>query len=300
MNLRQLEIFHAVMTSGTTVGAAEALGMSQPAVSNAIRHLELVVGFTLFERLSNRLVATEEAKLLYARAEPIFQLQQSVNQSALDIKAGHIGRIRVVATSEVTESLVPMAMREFLERFPDVFVVLDTKPLHNVLEAVEAGIADVGFAIDPGERHSLLLQPIDELRTVCICSADSPLSKLPFVTPQDLAQERLICPLSGTRIAMLLEEAFRKSAIPYEPKVEVRFLNAAARIVQEGWGVALLDEVTATSGHYSDLTVLPFEPRIPRPLTAILSRSHAVSRHSREFIRTFTLTTGTRIAEIRG
>nr|WP_272213620.1 LysR family transcriptional regulator [Marinicella sp. W31]MDC2879581.1 LysR family transcriptional regulator [Marinicella sp. W31] len=46
MNLRQLEIFHAVMTAGTTVGAAEALGMSQPAVSNAIKHLESMVGFS--------------------------------------------------------------------------------------------------------------------------------------------------------------------------------------------------------------------------------------------------------------
>lgn len=300
MNLRQLEIFNAVMTSGTTVGAADILGMSQPAVSNAIRHLESVVGFSLFERLSNRLVPTEEAKLLFVRAEPIFQLQQTLNQSAQDIRAGRAGRIRVAATSEVTESLVPIAMREFLESFPDVFVVLDTKPLHNVLEAVESGIADVGFAIDPGERHALVLQPIEELRTVCVCAADSPLASLPFVSPQDLAQERLICPLSGTRIAMLLEEAFRKSAIPYEPKVEVRFLNAAARIVQQGWGVALLDEVTAATGHYSDLAILPFEPRIPRPLTAILPRQKAVSRHAREFTRIFTFSTGTRIAQIRG
>ncbi|MEP4030852.1 LysR family transcriptional regulator [Roseibium polysiphoniae] len=299
MNLRQLEIFNAVMTSGTTVAAADVLGMSQPAVSNAIKHLEIVVGFTLFERISNRLVATEEAKLLFARAEPIFQLQQTIEQSAQDIRAGHAGRIRIAATSEVTEALVPIAMREFLESFPEVFVVLDTQPLHHVMEAVEAGVVDIGFAIDPGERHSLILQPIDELRTVCVCSSNSPLVNLPFVTPQDLAQERLICPLSGTRIAMLLQEAFRKSSIAYEPKVEVRFLNAAARIVQQGWGVALLDEVTAATGHYPNLAVRPFEPAIQRPLTAVLPRQKAISRHAREFLKLFTFATGVRIAELR-
>ena len=287
------------MACGTTIGAAHELGMSQPAVSNAVKHLESVVGFALFERRSNRLIPTQEAKLLFEKAEPIFQLQQTINQSAADIRLGNIGRVRVVATSEVTESLLPAAMRLFLDAYPEVYVTLDTKPLHNVLEAVETGIADIGFAMEPSVRHALILQPIAELRTVCVCMADSPLATLPFVTPQDLIGERLICPLSGTRIATLLQEAFQKSSIPYSPKVEVRFLNAAARIVQEGWGVALLDEMTASSGRYSDLAIVPFEPRIPRALTAILPRQKSLSRLSREFVKIFTLETGVRLAAVR-
>ena len=299
MNLRQLEIFRSLMVNGTTVAAAHHLNMSQPAVSNAIKHLESVIGFVLFERKGNQLVPTDEARTLYERAEPLFQLLGTVNQSAEDIRAGHVGRVRVVATSEVTEALMPMAMAKFLTACPEIYVTLDTKPLHNVLEAVESGIADIGFAMDPGERHSLILQPIETLRTVCVCAADNPLAALPFVTPQDLVNDRLICPLSGTRIANLLEEAFRKSSLVYSPKVEVRFLNAAAQIVQEGWGVAILDEITAASGRYADLAILPFEPSIRRSLMAILPRQKTLSRPAREFVNTFILEAGMRVAALR-
>ena len=300
LNLRELEIFRAVMVLGTTVRAADELSMSQPAVSNALKTMEARLGFTLFERAGNRLDPTDEARLLHQRAEPVFQLIETVNQSALDIRSGSLGRVRVVATSEVTEALMPIAMSTFLSARPDVHVTLDTKPLHTVLEAVESGLADVGFAMDPGARTGLLLQPIESLRTVCVCAAGSALAQLPFVTPQDLVGQRLICPLSGTRIASQLEEAFRKSALPYEPRVEVRFLNAAAQIVQKGWGVAILDELTASSGRYPDLAVLPFEPSIPRPLAAIGPRHKSQSRLTREVVANFILETGALIATVRG
>ena len=171
LNLRELEIFRAVMVLGTTVRAADELSMSQPAVSNALKTMEARLGFTLFERAGNRLDPTDEARLLHQRAEPVFQLIETVNQSALDIRSGSLGRVRVVATSEVTEALMPIAMSTFLSARPDVHVTLDTKPLHTVLEAVESGLADVGFAMDPGARTGLLLQPIESLRTVCVCVA---------------------------------------------------------------------------------------------------------------------------------
>lgn len=299
LNLRELEIFRAMMVNGTTVRAAEVLSMSQPAVSNALKHMESVVGFALFERRGNQLTPTEEAKLLHARAEPVFQHLLTVDQSLRDIRSGNSGRVRVVATSELTEALMPMAMSTFLTAFPNIHVTLDTKPLHNVLESVENGTSDVGFAMDASERGSLIIQPVDTLRTVCVCAAASPLAALPFVTPQDLIKERLICPLSGTRIAQQLEEAFRKSSLPYDPKVEVRFLNAAAQIVQEGWGVAILDEITAASDRYKDLAILPFQPSIVRPLAAILPRHKTLSRLTREFINNTILETGVKLAAVR-
>ena len=65
MNLRQIELLRAVVRCETTVRAAQELGLSQPAVSNAIKHLESQVGFPLFERVNNRLFPTAEARSLY-------------------------------------------------------------------------------------------------------------------------------------------------------------------------------------------------------------------------------------------
>jgi DNA-binding transcriptional LysR family regulator len=73
MNARQLEVFRAVMRNRSLTAAAEALHVSQPAVSKLLRHFETQIGYKLFERLGGRLVPTAEAQLLYRDADRIFR-----------------------------------------------------------------------------------------------------------------------------------------------------------------------------------------------------------------------------------
>lgn len=287
MNLRQLEIFSAVMRCGTTIAAAEQLSMSQSAVSNAIKHVEAQLGFKLFERVSNRLVPTEEAKLLLEEAEPLFLHQQAVNQRAADMKAGRVGRIRIVATAELSESILPGVMKRFLINHPAVYLSLDTRPLNSVLDAVESGLADLGFGMETHERHGLSFKPLSELTTVCVCQPKSALAELPFITPSDLQDQNFIAPHTNNSIGVLIAEAFSKASARYAPTVEVRFLNVAARLVQEGWGVTLLDELTASSGRYSDLVIKPFKPRVRLSISAIQPKGRLPSRLAKDFITDF-------------
>jgi DNA-binding transcriptional LysR family regulator len=287
MNLRQLEIFSCVMRRRTTVAAAKELFMSQSAVSNAIKHAEIQLGFKLFDRVSNRLVPTEEAKLLLEDAEPLFTHQRALNQRAADLKAGRIGRVRIVATAELSESILPSVISNFLTAHPSVYISLDTRPLNSVLDAVESGIADVGFGIETHERHGLTLELIANLTAVCLCQPENLLTKLPFVTPSELLGQKLVAPQTSNSIGVLIAEAFNQAGVPYSPMVEVRFLNAAARLVQEGWGIALIDEITAASGLYCDLSVLPFQPRIQLRLAAILSKQRTSSRLTNNLISVF-------------
>lgn len=300
MNLRQLEIFSAVMRYGTTIAAAEQLSMSQSAVSNAIKHMEAQLGFKLFERVSNRLLPTEEAKLLLEEAEPLFLHQQAINQRAKDLRAGRIGRIRVVATAELSESILPVVMKRFLAAHPSVYLSLDTRPLNSVLDAVESGLADVGFGMECHERHGLTLKPLAELRMLVACQPDNAVSELPFVTPADLLYQNFIAPHPNNGIGVLIAEAFNKAAARYAPSVEVRFLNVAARLVQEGWGVTLLDEMTAASGRYSDLVLRPFKPRVQLTVSAMQPKGRLSSRIVSDFITEFQRVAENQRAQIAG
>lgn len=76
--------------------------MSQPAVSNAIKNTEASLGFLLFERVNKRLIPTQEAQILLSEAEPLFLMQEKVNQTAVHLKNGRKGRMRIVATSELS------------------------------------------------------------------------------------------------------------------------------------------------------------------------------------------------------
>jgi DNA-binding transcriptional LysR family regulator len=281
MNLRQLEILRSVLRCRTTIGAARELGMSQPAVSHAVQRAESQLGFRLFDRVNNRLVPTEEARILFADSEPLFAMHQAIKQKAVDLRDGKAGRVRLVATSELSESLMPNILSRFSAQHPDVKIALDTVRLDTALEAIELNVADMGLAIEPHPRPALVYQPLLKFGMVCVCPMGSALQKLPFVTPKDLSNERLIFARTTSRMSTLVEEAFHHAKTRFAPAIEVRFLNVAASLVEAGLGVAVVDELTISSGHYSKLIVRPFKPQIAITVSAIYAKDKTLSRLAR-------------------
>jgi len=120
--------------------------------------------------------------------------------------------------------------------------------------------------------------PVTRLALVCVCQKDSPLATLAFVGPGDLQAYNLVAPQMSNSIGVLIAETFAKTATPYTPLVEMRFLNTAARLVQEGWGCALLDELSVSTGRFADLVARPFQPRVNLALSAILPEHRIPSR----------------------
>jgi DNA-binding transcriptional LysR family regulator len=291
MNLRQLEILRAVIRTRSTVAAAQDLGMSQPAVSNAIKHAETALGFLLFDRVNKRMIPTQEAQILLAEAEPLFLMQNAISQTAVHLRTGRKGRMRVVATSELSESLLPQVVARFNRDHGGVEISLETQRLDNLLEYVETGIVDIGFAMEPHPRQTLEYLPLAQLDMVCACPADSPLAQLSFVTPTDLRGTPLINARTSSRISSLIQEAFRRSAVDYVPAIDVRFMNVAGHFVEEGLGVTIMDELTATSKRYSRLKSVPFKPKTQVSISAIIPSdrmqqrlTQALIRHAREEI----------------
>lgn len=116
MNLRELEIFHALMKAGTTVSAATALCISQPAVSKALKHLESRMGLRLFERVSGRLRPTPEGQALYRQVKTVFGRLETLERLAQDIRQGRNGVISITATPTVAATLVAEAVARFRRR----------------------------------------------------------------------------------------------------------------------------------------------------------------------------------------
>lgn len=160
MNLRQIELFRAVVRCQTTVKAARELGLSQPAVSNAIKHLESQAGFPLFERVNNRLFPTAEARQLYQASDPISALHAALKvQDLRDSRAGHVG---IIATPPLGYGVVPAALRAFLLRRPKVRISFDVRRFESVVESVETGGCRTGLR--DGDRGRPWHRGRDDLR----------------------------------------------------------------------------------------------------------------------------------------
>ena len=299
MNLRQLEIFRAVMHHRTTVAAAGMLGMSQSAVSNAIKHAEDQLGFLLFERRSNRLCPTQEARLLLEQAEPLFAYHEAVGRHIDDLRAGRVGRLRVAATAELSASVLPGVVAHFLAERPGLHVHLDTLPLNAVIDMVDNGAADIGFGIAVHDHHGARVQPVLTLEAVCVCPAASPLAGLPQVTPMDCLGQRLVVPQSDNTVGMRVAQAFANASVPYAPDVEVRFLDVAKRLVEHGCGITIIDELSANAGPSNGMVVRPFLPRIELGLAAICPNPHTLSLLAQAFLRLFKAEAAKHLGQMR-
>ncbi len=272
MNLRQIELLRAVVRCETTVRAAHELGLSQPAVSNAIKHLESQIGFPLFERVNNRLFPTAEARELCLDSDPIFSMHAAFEAKVQDLKENRTGHIRILATPPLGYSVIPIALRNFLEKRPNTRVSFDIRRFENVVESVDNGLAELGFVLGLNDYRGVESECFFSERMVCVMRPDHPLAATAFI-----ALER------GTRMGTIVRQAFAEVGVPFRSSVEVRYCNTACILAETGIGVAVVDPLSPLSSR--NLAVRRFEPASPVSASVVYSRKRPLSRAAQAFLR---------------
>lgn len=300
MNLRQIELLRAVVRCETTVRAAQELGLSQPAVSNAIKHLESQVGFPLFERVNNRLFPTAEARTLYKDSDPIFALHAAFEAKVQDLKENRAGHIRIIATPPLGYGVIPTALRNFLAKRPKVRVSFDVRRFEHVVESVENGTAELGFVMGLGDDRGLDAETFFTGEMVCVMRPDHPLAARDGITPQDLRDTAFIALEQGTRMGTIVRSAFAQAGEPFRFSVEVRYCNTACVLAESGVGVAVVDPLSPVfSGHYN-LAIRSFTPASRITASAIRSRKRPISRAAEAFLREVRLIAAETAAKLHG
>ncbi|AMJ60980.1 LysR family transcriptional regulator [Bosea sp. PAMC 26642] len=285
MNLRQIELLRAVVRCETTVRAAHELGLSQPAVSNAIKHLESQVGFPLFERINNRLFPTAEARGLCQDSDPIFMLHAAFEAKVQDLKENRAGHVRIIATPPLGYGVIPPALRNFLAKRPKVRVSFDIRRFENVVESVETGIAELGFVMGLGDDRGLDAETFFSGDMVCVMRRDHPLAAKTMITPQDLRESHFIALEQGTRMGTILRKAFADAGEPFRFSVEVRYCNTACVLAESGVGVAIVDPLSPGFSSHQNLAIRRFTPASQITASVIRSRKRPISRAADAFLR---------------
>lgn len=262
MHFRQLEAFRTVMTSGSTVRAAELMQITQPAVSRSIAELEAAVGFALFDRVRGRLVPTSEGQLFFREVDASFRGLDRLRSAAATIRDYGSGSIRVASLAALGAELVPVAIHSFLTANPKVKVTLQVLPSSSVRNLVVDGQFDLGIAADEVDLSGLDSQLFGNFPAVCAIPADHPLASLDTIRPVHLREHQLIGLAPEDRARHRIDETLRAEGVEPDYIVETPSSSTICALALAGAGVGFVSPFTVHGFVERGLVLRPFEPRV--------------------------------------
>lgn len=279
MNLRQLEVFHAVMQTGSVTGAAHYLSVTQPAVSNVLKHMEQQLKFKLFERIGGRLHPTPEATELLPDVDEVFGRIGTLNRLVQEMRDGRSGRLVLATSPTLVNAFLPRAIALFRQKSPGVGIAIQSLPTPLVIERVARREVDMGIVYAPVTDGGVEAEDLLVTELACVVRKNHPLAKRRLVRAEDLVGDAVISLGPATRIGMLIDEECRKAGLPIPVVgIEASSSLAACLMVSEGAGVGLVDRATALSGKFGDLAFKPFAPQIRVAVQLIYTRGRPRSR----------------------
>jgi len=284
--LRQLEAFHAVVVNGNMTKAASFLKISQPAVSRLVASLEEGLGFQLFQRLSGRLRATPEARILFDEVEKALSNLNHISRVMENIQDNKAGHLRVACLPGFATSLLPRVLARFLSDRPRLNLTLEPRSPERIQEWISAQQFDVGLSEQFEENPAIKSEAI-LVRTVCVAPRGHPLADKKVITPQDLSGLPLIHNSRDHVIFTELQKAFNDVGADMNCVVESRQFAPACIMVAEGYGVSVVSEIDACEFESEGLVIRPFKPIIPFNINILYPAYMPQSIVTLEFVEAF-------------
>ena len=209
--LREFESLRAVVATGTTIGAARRLGISQSAVSRSISQLEARVGRSLFIRRSGRIEPTSDALRLNDKLDPIFETLADIEGAQWATPDDE--PLRLIVPPTLAHHFVISRVASFLKANPGKRLQLDIQATDVLIAGILELRYDLGLTSGMIQRSGVDLVPWRRSQVVCAMPQDHPLSQKSIVTPQDLDGVALIEFLRRLGTRAITEQLFARNGV---------------------------------------------------------------------------------------
>ena len=278
MRLRHIEVFQAVMETGSMSAAARLIHLTQSAVSRAVANAEAQLGYPLFHRTGGRLVPTSEGLTLFEESRAIFERLEALKRTAQHLKSGDEGRVRVAAIPALCHKLLPDVIARFHRAHPNV--VCEVHTLHKRQIAAELLTREVDLGLD----YDSISHPGVQARAL----GSGPLSAM---LPARHARAAAQLPSSSALIGLLttlpvialtdddpLYMAFMRycehQGFRPEGRIQVQTSQLAEELVARELGWAVVDFRTALLRR-KEVTVTPLQPSIECTVNAFFAKNQS-------------------------
>lgn len=287
--LREFESLRAVVTTGTTIGAARRLGISQSAVSRSIAQLEARVGHALFVRQSGRIEPTAEALRLNEKLDPIFETLAQIEGA--EWASTDDEPLRLIVPPTLAHHFIIGRVANFLKANPGKRLQLDIQATDVLVSGLLDLRYDLGLTSGKIQRAGVNLIPWRRSKVVCAMPKGHRLAEKDVIKPTDLEGVELIEFLRRLGTRALLEQIFARAGVTPIPVAETATNMASLELVKEGVGVTLINPFPLLSAGMEGIEIRPFEAAIYYDTSFVLPAGAPTTQLARQFMRYVKLTT---------
>lgn len=262
MDLRRLEVFLRVVDEGGFTGAADALGISQPAVSQAVGGLESELGAKLFHRLGRTVRLTDAGSALCEPARLALR-DVAVARAAVDaVRELAGGHLELACLPTLAVAPVAPLVGEFRRRHPDVSIsLLDPDDTDDVLGLVRSGECELGIVGDARVGELVAERLADQSFQAILPPGSTSSSR---IDAAQLATMPVVAPPRGSSSRELLDAVVRRHGLEPRVVVETAQREALLPLVLAGAGAALVPEALAAVAASLGCVVADVDPPVGR------------------------------------
>ncbi len=273
MTLTQLEIFSLVAELQGFTAAANRLGISQSAVSHALKSLELELGVELLRRHQSRVELSDIGQQLLLRARAMLGLANTLRQEAADARGMKRGTLRIGSFGPTSSiKLLPLILQQYRAAHPGIEVHIDEGPDRQVLQWLEERRIDIGFVVLPEERFDTVALIEDQM--VALLPAAHPLAVHDSLSLKDLCDFPFVLTEAGS--SELVSRLFTVARLAPNIRYRCSQLISTLDVVARGDGVTIVAEGSLPNQIDRRCVKKPLSPAVLRQVgLAVLDRRQA-------------------------
>ncbi len=245
LSLRHILVFNSVAETLNMSRSSQELFITQPAVSQTIKDMEMKFGVKLFLRKSNRLHLTQEGKELYIYTKRIINLLEDARLCLENFNTFDKGCVRIGASSTIGNYLLPKLIKSFKAEYPHIDVITyigNTKQVIYKLKLCDIGVGLIEGLVNIDDKNIKIKKFVkDEI--VFICSQDHYFANKDKVTLEDIQKAKFICREKGSGTRQVIEKELDRANISLRSVYEFNNSEAIKNAVLYNLGISALSKL---------------------------------------------------------
>lgn len=292
MKPSDVECFQSLMTSGSARKAADVLGITQPAVSQAIKRIEQEAGFLLFHRAAGRLVPTPEAHALLSEVNRMFVGMAEVEHKLRSLRDHGVDQLDIACYPAFGLGFMPRVLarwHDLLAQKPKKqslpHVSLQILSSSDVLQRVSKGQSDLGLMADELSFEGIDHSPFARFAGVLVMSPSHPLLRFKTVTPEQLAQVPFLALNPEDASRRRLDAAMATHGVQLHVAMHTPYAASVCELALRGLGVGLVNPITAVDYAERGLAVRSLSIDVSFACELVLPLGRPLSTHAEQLLQ---------------